>query len=346
MMYGAVYHGPGDVRVEQVPKPVAKDDNVIVKVDCCLICGTDLKMWMNGNVKINPPKIMGHEMSGRVVHVGNFETDLKVGQRVVVLPTCPCGVCEYCKAGLSNMCPNATQLSLKRNGAFAEYLEMTAEVAANLFPVPEGVEAEAAAICEPLACAINSHEKISVKTGDTVVVIGGGPLGAVHAELAKAKGASKVMLVGRTKERLKLLENLKDVDLIDGSSTDVEAYVKAQTGGFGADKVIVCAPVASAFYDAMSYVRKGGAISYFASLPQGGAELNLDSRQIHYNELIIAGASDSRPEHIRKALEYLAAGKIDTSAIITHRVELKDFLKGLEWMKNRECLKVAVYPGK
>lgn len=343
-MIAVVYHGQHDVRVENVPDPIPGKDNIIVEVDCCLICGTDLKIWKIGNPKVIPPRILGHEVCGRIVHIGEGETSLKVGDRVVVATTISCGNCYYCKNGLGNMCNNTVCVGTTYDGAFAEYFEIPMKAAHHLIKVPDGVASEAAAICEPLSCAINAQEIIGVGSGDSVVVIGGGPLGAIHAELAKARGAAKVILVGSSQERLKRLRKIQGIALVDGSRGDQVEQVKELTNGVGADKVIVSAPIKPAFQSAFEMVRKGGAISHFASLPKGDSEIVIDTRTIHYNEIRVAGVSDSRPEHVQKAVDYLNGGKIDTDAIITDRILLKDFMRGLEMMRDRTCLKVAVYP--
>lgn len=343
-MRAVVYHGQGDVRVETVAAPVPKKDNIIIRVDCCLICGTDLKIWRIGNPKVIPPRILGHEVCGQITHVGEGETDLKVGERVAIATTMSCGECYYCKHGMGNMCAHSSCVGTTYDGAFADYVEIPMRSERHLIKVPENVSSEAAAICEPLSCAINAQEIIGVGEGDRVAIIGGGPLGAIHAELAKARGAREVYLVGSSAERLKLLQHLQNITLIDGSDGAAAQKIRDLTDGIGADRVIVCAPIKPAFQSAFDMVRKGGAISHFASLPKGDSEITIDTRTIHYNELRVAGVSDSRPEHVRKAVEYLSAGKIDTGAIITHRLAMQDIVTGFEMMRDRRCLKVAVYP--
>jgi len=343
-MKAAVYYGPGDLRVEDRPEPEPKKDNLILAVRCCAICGTDLKLATVGNPRCRPPRIIGHEMVGRVVHVGSAVSGFAEGERVTLATTVSCGACAYCDIGLGNMCPNAEPISYVFDGAFAERLAVPPQAlrGGNVVKVPDGVPDEAAALSEPASCAINAQELVGVGEGDNVLIIGGGPLGALHAELAKAHGAATVMIVQRSEPRLSLLRKLKDVVVIDGAGEDVVSVVKERTRGLGADAVIVCAPSREAHEAALRYVRKGGAVSLFASLPKGASEITLDSRAIHYGELRVVGASDSRPEHVAKAVELLAHGRIDTEALITHRVPLEGILDGIELMKNKQCLKVIV----
>ena len=169
-------------------------------------------------------------------------------------------------------------------------------------------------------------------------------MGALHAELAKAEGAAEVIIMGRSETRLALLRRLHKVLLVDGTRQDVAAVLAERTNGLGADVVIVCAPTRQAMEQALQYARKGGAVSLFASLPKGDSEITCDSRVIHYGEIRVAGSSDSRPEHVETAIRLMAAGKVNTQDVITHRIKLADIHRGLDLMKNRQCLKVLVYP--
>lgn len=344
-MKAAVYYAPGDIRIENRPEPVEKEDNLIVEVKCCSICGTDLKIATAGNPRCHPPRIIGHEMFGQIIYVGPEVEGFTIGDRITLATTISCGECSYCKIGLGNLCPNAKPISYDYDGAFAEYIEIppSAIRGGNVIKVPDNVSDEAS-LCEPLSCAINSHEIVGLKKGGHVVIVGGGPLGAIHAELAKAEGAKEVIIVETCEARLQLLKRLKGVILVDGSKEDVLSIIKSRTNDMGADTVIVCAPARSAMEQAVGLARKGGGISYFASLTKDKSEIQLDSRIIHYGELRITGASDSRPEHVTKAVQILAEGNIDYNAIITHRISLDKIQEGFELMKNRDSLKIIVYP--
>lgn len=345
-MKAAVYYSPGDIRVEDRPEPVADEKGLIVKVHCCAICGTDVKLATVGNPRCHPPRIIGHEMVGRVVHAGRDAAGFSVGDRVTLATTLACGECDYCGLGLGNMCPNAKPVSYDYDGAFAEYVAIPQQAlrGGNVIKVPDSVSDEFAALSEPLSCAINSQELAGVKAGESVLIIGGGPLGALHAELARAAGASDVMIVQRSEPRLSMLRKMKDVTVIDGTNEDVAEVVRARTQGMGADVVIVCAPSQAVQEQSVHLARKGGVISLFASLPKEASDIVLDSRAIHYGELRIVGASDSRPEHVAAAISLMAGNKLDLAPTITHRVSLDNIHEGLELMKNKQSLKVLVHP--
>jgi len=345
-MKAAVYYSPGDVRIEDRPVPRRTDVNIIIKVKCCAICGSDLKLYNTGNPRCHPPRIIGHEMVGRIVHVGKTAGNFAVGERVTLATTVGCGKCHYCIAGLGNLCMDPSAISNSIDGAFAEFLEVPPQAIAggNVIKVPDSVTDEAAALSEPLSCAINGQEIAGVKEGVSVLIFGGGPLGVIHAGLAAALGAKDVMVVEKSEKRLSLLSGFKDIFVIDSIKEDIETVVKGRTKGLGADVAIVCAPVREAHEQAVGCVRKGGAVSFFASIPKGMSDIKLDSRIIHYGELRITGVSDSRPEHVAKAVQLMEKGKLDMGAYITHRISLDDFHKGIGLMKSGDSLKILVYP--
>jgi L-iditol 2-dehydrogenase len=346
-MQAVVYHDPGDIRVEERPEPAPASDNLIVRVRACAICGTDLKLATIGNPRCHPPRIIGHEMVGEIVHAGADVRGFAVGERITLATTVACGNCPYCDRGLGNMCPNAKPISYDFDGAFAPLLAIPpmALAGGNVIKVPDVVPDDAAALSEPLSCAINAQELAGVRAGDRVLITGGGPLGALHAEVAKALGAVDVMIVQRSEPRLSWLRKLRDVRVIDGAAEDAPAVVKERTEGLGADVVIVCAPSREAQEQAIGLARKSGAISLFASLPKGASDITLDSRIIHYGELRVVGASDSRPEHVTRAVQMMAAGKIDWQRLITHRLPLAEIHAGLALMQEKQSLKVLMYPG-
>ena len=345
-MNAVVYRGPGEVQLEEVAQPCPADDGLLVKVHCCAICGTDLKLATIGHHRCHPPRVIGHEMVGSVVHVGRDVSGFTPGERITLATTVSCGACPYCAADLSNICPNAEPISFDHDGAFAQLVAIPplAIAGGNVLKVPDNVPDEAAALAEPLSCAINAQQIAGVKQADTVLVIGGGPLGALHVELAKALGAARVMISQRSEPRLSMLRALRGVRVIDAIDEEVAAIVQEETDGLGADVVIVCAPSREAQEQAIAYARKGGTVSLFASLPREEADITLDSRAIHYGELRIVGASDSRPEHVQRALDILSRGLIDVGSIVTHRLPLECIHQGLQLMAEKRSLKVMMYP--
>jgi len=345
-MLAAVYYGIKDIRVSETLIPALTDDNIIVKVHACAICGTDLKIYNSGNPRCNPPRILGHELVGTIDKVGSNVIGLNVGERITLATTVACNSCEICALGLQNMCPNAKPISYDFDGGFAEYLAIPPEAikGGNLIRVPDNIPDDFAALAEPVSCAINAQNLAGVDNGDIVLIIGGGPLGAIHSQVANINGALKVLISQRSEPRVSMLKKLQNAIIIDGNQ-NIGEIVKKESNGLGADIVIVCAPGRKPQEESVLYAKKGGIISLFASLPKGSSEITFDSRIIHYNELHIIGASDSRPEHVQEAINLMADRRLDLANIITHKIKLSDFHKGLKLMQDKESLKVLVYPG-
>jgi L-iditol 2-dehydrogenase len=339
------FYGKGDIRVEDISIPEVERQGLLVKIEACAICGTDLKMYLSGNPRVKPPQTIGHEFVGQIVAIGADVDGFAVGERVTMATSISCGRCDCCRAGFTNRCDNLTPVSYDYPGAFAEYLSIPGSGVdgGNVIKVPDGV-GDIAALAEPVSCAINAQILSRVKLGDTVVIVGCGPLGAIHTQVAKANGAAKIIVTQTSVKRLELAKQF-DVDaIIDVSKIDPVREVMKLTGGIGADVVIVTAPAAAAQEQSLLLARKGGMINLFASLPKGGSDLKLDSRLIHYRELFISGASDSTPYHVQLAVKLLAKGHI-SEKIVTHRLGVDSFLKGIELMKLSESLKVLIKPG-
>ena len=345
-MKAAVYHAPGDIRIEDRQDPVPAMDNLVVKVDACAICGTDVKLATAGHPRCHPPRIIGHEMVGTIIHVGTAIKEFTVGERITLATTVACGNCRYCRMGLGNLCPDSKPISFDFDGAFANYLAVPplALAGGNVIKVPAGIPDEIAALCEPLSCVANALELAGFAAGDNVLVIGGGPLGALHVALARAMDAGEVMIVQRSEPRLSMLRALAGITVIDGKTEDAAAVVAKKTRDLGADIVSVCAPAKDAQEQALRFARKGGTVSLFASLPKGKSDIVLDSRTIHYSELKIVGASDSRPEHVQQVVDLMAEGRLELGGLVTHHTSLARFHEGIEWMLEKKSLKVVVHP--
>ena len=343
-MKKVIFYKQNDIRVEDIARPTVEPGGLLAKVQACAICGTDLKMYLNGNPRIKPPQTIGHEFVAEIVEVGKGAKGFETGARVTMATSISCGNCDVCRAGFTNRCENLKPISYDYPGAFAEYIAIppAGVIGGNVIKVPADL-GEIAALAEPISCAINSQILASVKKGDTVVVVGFGPLGAIHAQLARANGATKIIVTGRSPYRLKLAESF-DIDaVIDTKKADMVEQTMKLTAGEGADAAIVTVPTAHAQQQSLSMVRKGGMVNLFASLPKGNSELKIDSRLIHYRELFISGASDSTPSHVDLAVKLLDKGLI-TQEIITHRLGIDSFMDGIELMQNSQCLKVLIEP--
>jgi len=346
-MKAVVYHAPGDIRIEEVPTPTCGADEALVKLDACAVCGTDLKSYKHGNPRIKAPLTMGHEFTGLVTEIGpSAAGDLAVGDRVVMATSVSCGECYYCRRGWPNICQSVAPMGFTYPGGMAEYLTIPGKalVGGHAVKVPQGVKPEHAALAEPLSCAVNSLGHCNITPGDTVVVLGAGPMGLMNVCVARGLGAGKIILSEISPERLAQAAGFGVDVLVDPAEQDLNEVVKAATGGLGADIAIVAAPAAPPQETAPALVRKRGTVCLFASLPAGGEMLSINSRLIHYGELRVVGTSDSTPAHVATAVELIAAGKIPADQLVTHVLGLDGIFEAYELMTSGKSLRVVLTP--
>lgn len=345
-MLAAVYEGIGKLELKELPPPRIEEDNLLIKVKVCAICGTDVKAFTRGISRITIPVILGHEFVGEVVEIGNKVRDFNIGDRITMATTISCGKCEYCTTGLGNLCADVLPVGTVTDGAFCEYMAIPSAgiQRGNVLKVPEEITNEEGALSEPLGCVINGQNIAEVKTGDTVVIIGAGPIGCMHIEVARARGATQIIVVQRSETRLKLAAQF-DVDaLINSSREDPVARTLTFTQGKGADVVIVAAPSNEASEKGLQMLAKGGRLSLFSSFFKDNPYLHLDGNRIHYRQIKVCGASDSTPFHQRIALDLLRKGKINTGALITHRFPLSQIISAFDTAVQGKGLKIIIQP--
>ncbi|MFM7014446.1 MAG: zinc-dependent dehydrogenase [Actinomycetota bacterium] len=346
-MKAAIYRGPQDLKVEEVDKPTAGAGEVLLKIHACATCGTDAKIYNHGHPRLEPPQIIGHEIAGEVIEVGQNVNSVKVGDRVQVIAAIPCGECWACVAGKMTICPNQLSMGYQFPGGFAEFMVVPNEVVKveGLNHIPENVTYEEASVVEPLACALNAQELVRVGEGDEVLVMGAGPIGCLHVRLARALGAKKVFLADINGGRLKLSADVVGPDrAIDMSTENLADIVKAETDGKGPSVIITAAPSGAAQEMAIDMVRPGGRISFFGGLPKDKPIIQADSNLVHYKEIMLMGANGSSPQHNKMALDLIASGKVKVSDLITTRVGLDEVVRGIEAVLSGEAIKVVVLP--
>jgi L-iditol 2-dehydrogenase len=341
-----VYHAPRDVRVENVEAPVCHEGEIRLRVDACAVCGSDLKAYLAGNPRIKPPMVMGHEFTGIVETESGNGDGFRKGERVVMATSVSCGECLYCRKGWRNLCANLAPMGFSYPGGMAEYVSIPKRAIENghVVRVPKGVLPEHAALAEPISCAVNACENCGIKPGDTVVVVGAGPMGILNACVARAFGAQKIILAEVNDARLKQAMDFNVDVLANPAQQDLARVVRDQTGGLGADVVIVAAPAAQPQEAALELTRKRGTICLFASLSEGKHMLQLNSRLIHYNELRVVGSSDSTADHVRKAVDMICRGAVPVERLATHVMGLDGILDAFELMQRGEALRVVLKP--
>ncbi len=346
-MKAAIYRGPGDLKVEQVDEPQAKAGQLKLKIHACATCGTDAKIFHSGHPRLTPPQIIGHEIAGEIVEIGEGVTGFKLGDRVQVIAAIPCGKCWACLEGRMTVCPNQLSMGYQFPGGFAEYMIVPEEVlnVDGVNHIPENVSYIEAAVVEPFACVLNAQQLAKVGEGDTVLVMGAGPIGCLHVRLARSLGAKQVFLADINGDRLKISADVVKPDAaIDMSKVDLAEEIKNLTGGKGPTVIITAAPSGQAQEQAIAMAAPGGRISFFGGLPKDKPIIQADSNLIHYKELTILGANGSSPAQNRQALGLIASGAVKVADLVTHQVSLDDVEKAIDYVISGESIKVVVLP--
>ncbi|WP_017585680.1 zinc-dependent dehydrogenase [Nocardiopsis ganjiahuensis] len=346
-MLVARFYAPGDIRLEQAPEPTPGPGQLKIAVANCSTCGTDVKISRHGHHHIRPPRVIGHEIAGRIVEIGEGVDGWAEGDRVQVIAAIPCGTCVECADGRFTVCSNQESMGYHYDGGFAEYMIIPEAVLAvdGVNRVPDNIDLAEASVAEPLACVLNGQEIARVGEGDTVVVMGAGPIGCLHVRLARAKGAAKVYLVDLNRGRLDMSAALVEPDAaICGEETDAVAEVLRLTGDRGADVVITAAASGRAQEDALKMVARSGRISFFGGLPKDAPIIQLDANVVHYKEISIFGANGSSPAHNKRALELIASGEVPVADLITERMALSDVHKAIETVASGTAVKVTIQP--
>lgn len=345
-MKAAIFEGIEKIVVKEVEVPICRDENIIVRVKSCAVCGTDLRTFHHGKGNVKPPQILGHEIAGVVDEVGQGVREFSKGDRVSVGAIVSCSKCHCCRRGRTNLCENFSAIGYEHPGGFAEKLAVPGEMLGDgsVNKIPDNLSFDEASIAEPFACVLNGQELSEVGEGDNVVIIGAGPIGCMHVELARARGARRVIVSEVSDARLAMAKKFSADVYINPTREDVVAKVLSQTDGRGGDVIIVAAPSGKAQEQALSMVASSGRINFFGGLPKDKPYVRVDSNIIHYKEVLINGTAGSLPEHIQEALRMFGSGKIVAKKFITHAFALEAILEGLETLESSEGLKVIIHP--
>ncbi|GMG95429.1 zinc-dependent dehydrogenase [Tepidimicrobium xylanilyticum] len=343
-MKAAVFYGPGDLRIEEKSIPSIGKDEVLIKVKYCAICGTDVRIYYNGQSNVIPPRIIGHEISGVIEEVGSDVDNYVKGEKVLLAPMIACGKCGYCLTGNSNMCENQTIIGYQIDGGFAEYVKVPAKAVngGNIIKLDDDADLLSLSIAEPLSCVINGHKYLNIGLGESVLIIGAGPIGAMHASLAKAKGASKVILADIQDDRLKLAAQSGANYIINSNKEDLLNKVKEITRRQGVDIAIAACSAPVAQQQAIEAVKKCGKVSFFAGLPKDKSINPINTNRAHYDEISIFGAFGSTISQHIIAKNLLDNNIVNASKLITEVIPLDDIIEGIKMVKNGKGLKTVV----
>lgn len=338
----ARFYEPGVIRVEEVDIPKIAKGELLIQNHVALTCGTDLKMFLRGHRLATPPLIIGHEFAGTVEEVGEGVQGFKKGMRIVSANSAPCMSCHYCRIGKPNLCDHLDEVlvGFSSPGAYAEYLRLPARIVKqNAYEIPEDVPFEAAAFVEPLACVVHGIDLSNIKAGDLVFVIGAGPIGLMHVQLAKVRGAKTVVVADVSSERLQRASQLGADQLI--TSGDPAGQVRALTEDRGADVTIEAVGKTETWELAVRATRKGGTTVLFGGCPAGSAA-SIDTGLVHYGELTLKGVFHHTPRDVRESLRLISTGQIKVAPLVTHRMRLAQVEEALRLMQKGTAIKVAI----
>ena len=344
-MMAAVLYGKEHLQVEPVAVPSIQSGDILVRVKVALTCGTDVKVFRRGYHArmIVPPAVFGHELAGDVVAVGEDVTKFSLGQRVVAANSAPCDQCFFCQRGLENLCEDL----LFNNGAYAEYIRIPRRIVeTNMLAIPPHASFEEAAMVEPLACVLRGLHETGVEIGDTVTILGGGPIGLMFVQVARAIGCNVISVVKRD-EQVSAAKQMgaHEIVQITKVANVVDAVRSLSPQKRGCDVVIEAVGKPEAWEWAVEMVRKGGTVNFFGGCASG-TKVQLDTNRLHYSETTLKATFHHTPETVRRAFGLIAAKKIRPTDYITGEAPLSRLQQVLRHMLNRGSdIKTAIIPG-
>lgn len=341
-MIAAVLYGKENLRVEPVAVPEIGKGDILVRVRAALTCGTDVKVFRRGYHArmIVPPALFGHELAGDIVQVGENVRKFRVGQRVVAANSAPCGECFFCRKNLANLCEDL----LFNNGAYAEYIRVPDRIVEkNTYEIPAHIDYKEAALIEPLACVLRGIEETGVRPGDTVAVIGLGPIGVMFVRLAKVYGA-RVIAFGRRQGQLDRAAAMGADEVLSTAEVDAVRAAREWTAGRGVDVAIEAVGQPETWEEAARMVRKGGTVNFFGGCP-ADTKVQLDTSLLHYSEITCKASFHHTPYHIRKALDLVSNGDVDARQFINREEPLTNLLEVMRHlMSHNGHMKTAILP--
>jgi len=342
-MKALFYLGPGRAEIQEMAIPEIGPDEVLVKVKACGICATDVKVYRYGHPLIQPKSVLGHEITGCIAMMGPDVVGWRKGDRVVVAPYVPCGFCDDCRRGRFTLCQHLFENAVEPGG-FSEYLRVSAPVVRQgMLPLPENVDFITGTLTEPLACCLHGLQAMEVGRGDSLLIIGDGPMGLLQAGVGRMLGAEPVIVAGLTPHRLAWASQVADI-VVNVTEQNLEGVIKRVTTGAGVDKLIVSVGEARVIEQGLDLVRRGGMINVFAGL-SGNARVSIDANRIHYDEIRILGTFGFAPDQFKRALEVIAQGGIKLEGFITRTVTLEQAVEAMEAAAHYEGIKTVVVMG-
>ncbi len=349
-MKAVVFKGIDQLQLEEVPTPQISEDDILIRIDSCSICGSDVRIISNGYHRVPPGTIMGHEIAGTVVKIGdNQKNKFSFGQRICLGADIPCGHCTWCQTGSSNNCKNTIAYGHEYpGGGFAQYMKLDKRSIdfGPLVLLPHNdLSQDEFALTEPLACCVNGLEYCNMSIGKTILIFGAGPLGILMAKLARTMGASFITLCDIDQDRLNAATISEADQIVPSTDEALKKIVDKHTQGEGFDVVITACPTMKAQEQSIHYTKNRGVINFFGGLPQTAGNLSFPSNILHYKEITLLGSHGSTPRHNQIAAEMILHKKIYVKDLLSQTVPLEQLPKAIQDLKtDKTNLKITVRP--
>jgi len=345
-MKAVILSGPNQFAPGTMEKPVPGPGDLLLRMQATAICGTDIRILEGKKTKgVRYPSVIGHEISGEICEVGSDVKGFAVGDRVSVANVIPCGNCTSCLSGRENACLNRKAIGYEFDGGFAEYvlIPSIALQSGNIVKLPDNISYEEGALIEPLSCCIRGLKNAGTKFGDIVLVVGAGPIGLMHLQLAKIAGASKTIVSEPNPARLEKAKKLGADVVVNPTAESLEDIVMRETNGLGADVVILAIGVPSMISSCIKLCKRGGTVNLFAGF-SGTGESVIEANLIHYNEINVNGSTAYKRSDYFEAARMVATGRINLKELVTHRFSIDEFQQAYEVAKSGEGLKIVIHP--
>jgi L-iditol 2-dehydrogenase len=347
-MIAAVYHGPEDLRVEPWPTPSAAAGEIVLRMEYASICATDLRILRGAHRKYGPGtvRVPGHEVVATIAELGNgVNGGYGVGQRVFVAPNVGCGHCVQCQHGQNNLCEDYAALGITMDGAFAEFIKLPAAFLeqGNLMAFDSSLDGAEIALAEPFACVLHGQDALRIGNEEMLLIMGSGPIGIMHVIAARAAGIKKIMVSGKSPERLQMAIAVGADRVVNVREESLGKVIAAETAGRGADLIMVATGAREAAEEAPALAATRGRVNLFAGLPVNESAISLNANLIHYKELIVTGTTGCSTDDCRRSLEMISSGAVDLAPLISARYSLDRVTEAIDAVRAGSVIKVALH---
>lgn len=329
-MLAAVYTGINKIKLKEIDIPDINQEEALLKVKACSICGTDRKIYKKGKKNIKDEQILGHEISGELVKVGKKIKYYKEGMRVNIAPNLGCGYCSICREGLEQLCPDYDAFGITMAGGFAEYLKIPAPALrrGNVSVLPKSIKYDEAALVEPTACCFNAYQSLNVAQGESMLIFGAGVMGNLHLLLNQQLGTGKIIMVDIDSERLEISKKF-GADYAFLNNKNLKNKIMEITNGRGVKNIIVAAPFAEIQKQALDIIAVGGKINFFAGLADD-KKIPINSNNLHYKQQFLTGTTGSTVKQFRQVNDILANTSLNLKQMITKTISLSELPEVME----------------